>query len=430
MATEKQIIIPYSPRKPQQQIHDALDSFRYSVIIMHRRGGKSMAGINHMIKYAFTHTMPNIRMAYVAPTFRQAKSIAWDYIKQFTKEIPGIKYNETELRCDFPNGARITLYGIDANPDALRGNYYDLVVMDEVQLIDPDVFPKVILPALSDRKGKCLFIGTPLSTRNYLYDLYKKANADPAWYCKVFKASETGIIDKFELDQLKKNMTEEEYRQEFECDFSASISGTIYGKIIDKLDADGNITNISYDPGYPVHTAWDIGYSDSTCILFFQEIGRQIYVIDSLVQSGEGLPYFVKEVKNRDYVYGEHYAPHDIEQHDFSNGMTRREVAYQLGIRFKVASKLSVEEGIHMTSMLLSRSFFDQKQCEIVIDALRHYHRKWNVNNKLFSKPVHDWSSHICDALRVAAVSLTEGTKGKQAPQQKAENSYQVFGVN
>ena len=140
--------------------------------------------------------------------------------------------------------------------------------------------------------------------------------------------------------------------------------------------------------------------------------------------------YFIKEIKNRDYVYGEHYAPHDIEQHDFSNGMTRREVAYQLGIRFKVASKLSVEEGIHMTSMLLSRSYFDQKLCEIVIDALRHYHRKWNVNNKLFSKPVHDWSSHICDALRVAAVSLTEGTKGKQAPQQKAENSYQVFGVN
>ena len=172
MATEKQIVIPYSPRKPQQQIHDALDNFRYAVVIAHRRLGKSLCAINHMIKYAFTHTMPNIRMAYVSPTFRQSKSIAFDYIKEFTKEIPGIKYNETELRCDFPNGARITLYGVDSNPDALRGNYYDLVVMDEVQLIDEEVIPKIILPALSDRKGKSLFIGTPLSTTNYLYELY------------------------------------------------------------------------------------------------------------------------------------------------------------------------------------------------------------------------------------------------------------------
>lgn len=369
-------------------------------------------------------------MAYISPQFKQTKSIAWDYVKQFTKKIPGIKYNETELRCDFPNGARLTLYGVDANPDALRGNYYDFVVMDEVQLIAEDVFPTVILPALADRKGKCLMIGTPRSTRNYLYELYKKAKSDASWFCKIYKASETNLIDKFEIEQLKQNMTDEEYRQELECDFSAAINGSIYGKIIDKLDGENRITSINYDVGYPVHTAWDLGIADEGIVVFFQEIGRQIYFIDSLAKSGEGLPWFAKEIKNRDYVYGRHFAPHDIEVRDFSNGLSRREVAYQLGIRFQVAPKIAVEEGIHITSMMLQRSYFDQQKCETLIDALRHYHRKWSVNNKFFSKPQHDWSSHFCDAVRVAAVSLTENVAGKKPPQKMAQNEYQVFGVS
>ena len=426
--SEKKIIIPYQPRKPQREIHQALDKHRFAVIIAHRRLGKSLSAILHLIKFAFTHDLPNVRMGYVAPQFKQAKSIAWDYVKQFTKEIPGMKYNETELRCDFPNGARLTLYGVDSNPDALRGNYFDMVVMDEVQLIDEDIFPKVILPSLADRKGRCLFIGTPRSTRNYLYELYKKAKADPSWFCKIYKASETNIIEPIELKQLKNNMTDEEYRQELECDFSAAINGSIYGKIMDKLDGENRIKDINVDPGYPVHTAWDLGISDSTTIIFFQEIGRQLYFIDCVSKTGEGLPWFIKFIKDeKDYVYGNHYAPHDIEQRDFSNGLSRREVAYQLGIRFRVAPKLPVEEGIHMTSMMLQRSYFDAKNCELLIDALRHYHRKWSVNNKFFSKPVHDWSSHFCDAARTASVSLKEGTSGKQPPQQLAQNEYTVF---
>lgn len=223
-------------------------------------------------------------------------------------------------------------------------------------------------------------------------------------------------------------MTDEEYRQELECDFSAAINGSIYGKIMDKLDGENRIKDINVDPGYPVHTAWDLGISDSTTIIFFQEIGRQLYFVDCLSKSGEGLPWFIKYIKDeKDYVYGNHYAPHDIEQRDFSNGLSRREVAYQLGVRFKVAPKLPVEEGIHMTSMMLQRAYFDAKKCELLIDALRHYHRKWSVNNKFFSKPVHDWSSHFCDAARTASVSLKEGTSGKQPPQQMAQNEYTVF---
>ena len=93
--SEKKIIIPYHPREPQRQIHEALDDYRFAVIIAHRRLGKSLSAILHLIKFAFTHTLPNVRMAYVAPQFKQAKSIAWDYVKQFTKEMAPRRQNST-----------------------------------------------------------------------------------------------------------------------------------------------------------------------------------------------------------------------------------------------------------------------------------------------------------------------------------------------
>ena len=118
----------------------------------------------------FTCQRENARVAYLAPLYRQAKSVAWDYVKHFTRPIPGVKYNEQELRADFPNGARIQLYGCDS-PDSLRGIYLDSVVLDEYAQMSPRVWTEVIRPALSDRRGKAIFIGTPMG-HNQFYDRY------------------------------------------------------------------------------------------------------------------------------------------------------------------------------------------------------------------------------------------------------------------
>lgn len=117
--------------------------------------------VNHLLRAAIMHTGRSPRFAYLAPTYRQAKAVAWDYLKQFSGAIPGVKFHETELRADLPNGARLTLLGAE-NPDSLRGIYLDGCVMDEVADMPETVFPEIIRPALSDRKGFCYFIGTPV----------------------------------------------------------------------------------------------------------------------------------------------------------------------------------------------------------------------------------------------------------------------------
>ena len=422
-----QIRIPYTPRKFQNNLHQRIKDYRWSVLVCHRRFGKTVCMINHLLMAALTSKVSNPRYAYIAPTFKQAKSIAWDYIKQFTHKIPGVKFNETELRVDLPNKARITLLGSE-NCDGLRGIYLDGCVIDEYANVNDRLFPEIIRPALSDRKGFCIFIGTPQGMNNNFYELFQHAKGADDWFYFKAKASETKVVDQDELTKAKEVMGENKFKQEFECDWIANIEGSIYGKTLAKIENQRQITRVPYDPSLPVNTAWDLGVSDHSAIIFFQQLGRSINIIDYHEERGQGMPHFIELVKNKEYIYKDHFAPHDIEVTDFSNGKTRREVAYQLGIRFKVVPKLPLEDGIHATTMTLPRCWIDVDHCKKLIDALRHYHRKYLDKNRMFrSKPVHDWSSHACDALRYMSIGLTEISNRQTAPQVVADNSYRIL---
>ena len=422
-----QIRIPYTPRKFQNYLHQRIRGYRWSVLVCHRRFGKTVCMINHLLMAALTSKVSNPRYAYIAPTFKQAKSIAWDYIKQFTHKIPGVRFNETELRVDLPNKARITLLGSE-NCDGLRGIYLDGCVIDEYANVNDRLFPEIIRPALSDRKGFCIFIGTPQGMNNNFYELFQHAKGADDWFYFKAKASETKVVDQDELTKAKEVMGENKFKQEFECDWIANIEGSIYGKTLAKMENQRQITRVPYDPSLPVNTAWDLGVSDHSAIIFFQQLGRSINIIDYHEERGQGMPHFIELVKNKEYIYKDHFAPHDIEVTDFSNGKTRREVAYQLGIRFKVVPKLPLEDGIHATTMTLPRCWIDVDHCKKLIDALRHYHRKYLDKNRMFrSKPVHDWSSHACDALRYMSIGLTEISNRQTAPQVVADNSYRIL---
>jgi len=421
------IKIPYTPRKHQSYLHQQINRYRWSVLVCHRRFGKTVCMINHLIRSALMSKLKNPRFAYIAPTFKQAKSIAWDYMKQFTAKIPNTKFNETELRVDLPNGSRITLLGAE-NSDGLRGIYLDGCVIDEYANIDGKLFSEIIRPALSDRKGYCVFIGTPAGMNNNFYDLYQHANGAEDWFNYKAKASDTKIVDPEELEKAKEVMGEKKYLQEFECDWIANIEGAIYGEEINKIEDKNQIARVPYDPTLPVSTAWDLGVADHSSIIFFQQKGTSVQIIDYHEERGHGLPHYIQMLEEKPYIYKDHFAPHDIDVQEFGNGKTRREIAYQLGIRFKVVPKLPVEEGIHAVTMLLNRCWIDTDHCKNLIDALRHYHRKYIDKNRMFrSKPVHDWSSHACDAMRYLAVGLQEINTRQSAPQSVADNDYRII---
>lgn len=398
------VVIPYAPRPLQRQIHDGMDAHRFGAAVCHRRFGKSVCAINHLQRAAVKCRLKRPRFAYIAPTYTQGKSNVWDYMKYYARPIPQHTVHESELRIGYPNEGQVRIFGAD-NPDSLRGLYFDGVVFDEYGLHPPKIFKEVIRPALSDRGGWALFLGTP-NGKNEFYDVVHKARIDPAWFFAEFKASQTGILSAEELAAARAVMTQDEYEQEFECSFEASVRGAVFARELQAAREAGRITRVPFDPAIPVDTDWDLGVGDSTAIWFTQSLySGEVRVIDYYEASGEGLPFYRQMLNERaskyGYAYGEHWAPHDIEVREMGLGNSRKETARSLGLYFQVVPKLSLEDGIHAARMLFPRCWFDAEKCQRGIETLQHYRYDYNTSIKEFkSVTVHDWASHGADAFR------------------------------
>ena len=424
----KRISIGYTPRPLQAELHKQLARYRWSVCVMHRRFGKTVMAVNHLLRDAITCDHKMGRFAYVAPQFKQAKATSWDYLKIFAGAIPGVKFNETELRCDLPNGARITLLGAE-NPDSLRGLALDGVCCDEYADMPESLFAEILRPALSDRQGYAIFLGTPRG-HNAFFELFEAARQDKNWFTAVYKASETGILPQEELDAARSMMPGDQYEQEFEASWVANVPGSIFGAEMQKADDEGRITKVPIDPTARVNTAWDLGINDATAIFFYQQIGHAIHVVDYLEQRNEGLPYYVRVLEKKDYLWGRHYAPHDIEVRELGSGKSRREIAYDLGIDFRVLPMLPVEDGIHNAQVTLPRVYFDYERCKHGIEALRQYHRAYNDRTRAYgATPKRAWSTHGADAFRYMCLSIRDHEEHRRPTQPFADSNYNPLGT-
>lgn len=405
------IHLGYTPRPQQRLLHEAIEHHRWTVAVCHRRFGKSVAAINHLIQSALSCSKPRPRFSLIAPTYRQAKMIGWDYLKLYTRNIPGVEQRESDLTVNLPGDRRITLYGAD-NPDALRGSYFDAVVFDEHGLQPGNIFSEVVRPALADRAGWAVFLGTP-NGKNEFYRMAERAqeNADGQWAYQQYRASETGILDAAELAAARAVMTADQYAQEFECSFAAAVQGSIYTLELAAARDEGRVGIVPVDKILPVDTTWDLGVGDATSIIFSQGTrGGDLRIVDYYEASGEGLPHYAHVLQSKGYTYGKHMAPHDIQVRELGTGRSRLEVAASLGIRFDTVPRAhtsaagEVEEGIHAARMLLARCWIDATRCKALLEALQHYRREYNSRLAEFrATPVHDWSSHAADAMRYLA---------------------------
>ena len=410
----KIVEVPYRPREYQLEVHK--NRKRFSVLVCHRRFGKSVLSINELIKTAADK--PRSLCAFIAPTYRQGKSIAWEYLKFYTQpllKIGGTR-NESELRIDLFNGSRIQIFGAD-NPDSIRGLGFDAVVLDEYAIMAPRVWTEIVRPAVADKLGWVLFIGTPMG-HNQFWEVYDYAlRGHDEWYGKLYRASDTKVIPVEELEQARSIMTPEQYEQEFECSFTAAVSGSYYGRLITKAEKDGRIGNVPIDDNVGVETWWDLGIGDSTAIWFAQRVGQEIHLVDYYETSGESLAHYADVLNEKNYSYTSHIAPHDIMARELGTGKSRLEVANELGIDFDIAPKLEVDHGIESVRNALPFCYFDREKCKVGLDALRQYRKQWDEKNQVFkNKPLHNWCSHAADSFRYGCVAEPIDTTDWDAP--------------
>ena len=280
MAKMRQVIIPYRPRFPE--IHETLESRRFTVLVAHRRFGKTVLAVNHLLKRALLCDRPRGSFAYVGPLRNQAKVVAWDYLKHYSAPLPGRTVNESELCITVPSnggGSRVRIFGAD-NPDALRGLYFDGVILDEVAQMKSDVWEEVIRPALSDRSGWALFIGTPkginLFSEMYYRALRLQAEGNAEWAALCFPVTETNVIPEKEVTKVRREQSDNKFRQEYLCDFTASTDDTLIA-LDEAAQAMSRKENEFDSAGMPVIFGVDVARFGSDSSVIFRRQGLQAF---------------------------------------------------------------------------------------------------------------------------------------------------------
>ncbi len=386
---------------------------RWACLVVHRRGGKTFVCIQDLIYRANTHKRPGppLRYAYIAPTRDQAKDIAWAYLVRYASKIPGIEINKAELTIGIPDRWQVRLYSGD-NYERMRGLYMDGVVVDESADIDPRAWYEVIRPCLTDYKGWATFIGTPKG-KNSFYETAEKAreNEDGKWFYLMLRASESGLIDAEELDDIRANTPEAIYQQEMECDFSVALQGAIYAKHLSRVRTAKRVCRVPYDAGLPCWTLWDLGSPRNTSVWTVQLTGSEIRLLHCDAAKDWTTGERVAEMLGRGYNYAGHLVPHDGAALQ-KGGITYAEELERAGLRNvrTIPRTADPNARIHRIIALMPSMWFDEDGCEIGLKALEAYHRSYDSKKRMFSDtPYHDWASHPCDALGYLAEAIDGG---------------------
>jgi len=409
--TTQNVELPYNfnPRKYQIPLFQAIEQGKKRAIALwHRRSGKDLTALNITISQMFDN--PGVYF-YIFPTYNQARKVIWDSATNDGRRIldyfPKVlieSINNSEMKIRMINGSLFQLVGSD-NYDTLMGTNPKGVIFSEYALQNPKAY-EYIRPILTANKGWSLFISTPRG-KNHFYDLWNMALKNKEWFTQKITIDDSSFITKEDVEkEIREGMSEETAFQEFYCSFEKGVEGSYYGKFIDESIRNGRIGTVDFDPAVVVDTFWDLGFGDSTSIIFSQMVGKEIHIIDYYENSGESLQHYAKELQSKCYTYGNHFAPHDVEAGSLSLGRSLRSYAKELGINFEVIPRQSVEYGIECARSIFPMCWFDKKKCERLIKCLEHYHKKYNEKMQCYSNlPLHDWSSHAADSFRYLSVA-------------------------
>lgn len=426
-------------RKYQEPLWNYLEGGgKRACVIWHRRSGKDDVALN------WTARAAQERIAeywHMLPEAAQGRKAIWNAVsphtgrrridQAFPMELRE-KTREDEMMIQFKNGSLWRVVGSD-NYNSLLGSTPAGVVFSEWALADPNAWA-FLRPILMENSGWAMFITTPRGA-NHARKTLDLARSDPQWFAQVLAAKDTGV---FTADQLKQELKEYQhdygneegealFEQEYNCSFEAALVGSYYGSYLNRALKSGRICSVPIDRAVLVHTAWDLGVSDSTAIWFIQCVGRERRLVDYHEASGVGLDEYVRILQEKQsqhkWVYGKHFFPHDVEVRELGNkGLSRSDTLAGLGVKPTIVPIHNVMDGVNAVRRMLDQTWIDETRCERGLNALRNYRRAWDEKLKMFrDSPLHDWSSHGADALRCFASGFKD-PKEKSTPIAKIPN--------
>lgn len=434
MGIEIELPNNWNPREDQMAFFRYMQSGgKRAVIVAHRRWGKDDCALH----YTATEIMQRIgNYWHMLPKYEQARKAIWTAInpktgkkridEAFPEEIRK-KVLENEMRIEFKNGSTWQLVGSD-NFNQYVGTTPCGICISEYSISNPLAWA-YIAPIVEQNSGWVIFIYTPRGN-NHGKTLFLKALNDPAWYGQLITAKDSPVFTELQLENIKKDyceiwggeLGEALFNQEYFCSFESAQLGAYYAKQLAAAREENRIGPVPYDKRFPVFTAWDLGIDDSTTIWFFQSIGHCFYFVDYYESVGQGLAHYAKVLKDRPYIYGDHFLPHDADHRKLSEtAETPKEVLERLGVKpirivERARDSQAVLHGIEAGRNILTKCYFDNIRCNQGLIALESYHATYDdIKKKLSNAPLHDWSSHAADGFRTFAVGFKTQTKALTA---------------
>jgi len=402
--------------------------------VWHRRAGKDDVMMHHNACSAFERVG---NYWYCLPEYNQCRKAIWDAInphsgkkrveEAFPEEICA-NVNNQEMKITFKNGSMWQLMGSD-NYNSLVGSPPIGITFSEYALSNPTSWG-YLRPILLENGGWASFNTTPRG-KNHVYRMANMAEDSDEWFYQRLTADETGVFTPEQLDAELQELIAEHgdeayaralWMQEYWCSFDAALPGSIWGSATANLVKRGGLRTVPYTPGYPVHSAWDLGRDDFTSVWFYQAIEGELNVIDCHEDNFKEIEDYAKVLyekgRDRKLRYGKHWLPHDAKPTRMGMGgksilqqfMDQKE-EYKLDKNFDIGQfdicpNFSTQDGIQAARKTFHIANFDKRYCEDQFDHLKSYHRKRDDDTKMFSKePVHDMHSHAADAWRY--LSLT-----------------------
>ncbi len=429
----------YEPRSYQREFWGAMEKLKRAILVWHRRAGKDKTVLNFTISKMLKRVGVYF---YFFPTYAQGKKILWDgkdrsgfrFMHHFPGfETPGEEGSlvkqvwQDEMKVELSNGSIFQIIGTD-KMDSIVGTNPVGAVFSEYAIQNPKGWD-FIRPILRENGGWAVFVYTPRG-KNHGYRLWARIQGSERlkkqWYCSMLTIEDTKrdapgedgsrVVTKQDVeDDIAEGMSEALAQQEYYCSWEGYLEGAYYGDLIARARADGRIGVFPVNIDEPVDTGWDLGVDDSTAIVFTQNVKGVPRFIDYMESHGHGVPWYVAQLRQRGigtdkrfdpYVYGIHFAPHDIAVTEWGTGNTRLQTAAKLGLVFEPVPKLKLEDGIDATRKLLAKAVFHEATVDKLIDILSAYRREWDDETQTWNKqPLHDWTSHGADAVRSRAVA-------------------------
>ena len=372
----------WTPRPLQGEI--LKDPSRFKTVVVHRRWGKTEMAIKWLIDVARECTLPDPRVYYLGTTMKGVKNVCWHMVKQLAPEC---KFDAWALSATFPNGAMLQLVSA-TNWQGHRGIYADALVVDETDLIPPSAFNAVFRPALSDRAGKAMFIGTPLG-KGHLFQRFQNAEKSPNWKSWRYSCRDTDIIDPVELADLEATMPSADWRREFMVDFDAPTAGAYYANEVEALRVAGRIATVKRDASKPVTASWFFHKTDSVVITLWQHVGEDLHCFDAIWEQQTSMAQLARRLLKLPFSIERHFAPGSARE---ARG-SRLSQARAEHLKMRTAPALDHMDRISLTKPVLARCRFDEEKCSDVIEGLRQYRTEYlELKRTQDIKPVLDWS--------------------------------------